>query len=141
MSNWPEDLDRFLRTDPRDAGCDTAMQLLHIYAELTAADPPAAQRRYPEVAAHLRSCGPCEQDLNGLLAAITADADIAESLQRRGTSRRAVSPRRQPVASGGRCGQLLRSRRRRQIGTGGIAARGGVGLPAGHRCGLRPGPA
>jgi len=83
MSNWPEDLDRFLQTDPRDAGCDTAMQLLHVYAELATADPSAARRRYPEVAAHLRSCGPCEQDLDGLLAAITADADIAESLPRR----------------------------------------------------------
>ena len=80
MSNWPEDLDHFLRTDPRDAGCDTAMQLLHVYAELAAADLAAARRRYPEVAAHLHSCGPCEQDLDGLLAAIAAHADIAESL-------------------------------------------------------------
>jgi hypothetical protein len=79
MSNWLEDLDDFLRTDPRDAGCDTAMQLLHVYAELAAADPAAARRRYPEVASHLHSCGPCEQDLRGLLVAIAADADIAES--------------------------------------------------------------
>jgi hypothetical protein len=79
MSNWPEDLDHFLRTDPRDAGCDTAMRLLHVYAELAAADPAAARRRYPDVASHLHSCGPCEQDLRGLLAAIAADADIAES--------------------------------------------------------------
>jgi hypothetical protein len=98
MSNWPEDLDRFLQTDPNDAGCDTAMDLLHVYAELAAADPGEAKRRYPEVAAHLRSCGPCEQDLNGLLAAIGADADIAESLQRRRTSLRAVSPARPPAA-------------------------------------------
>ncbi len=94
MSNWPEDLNRFLRTDPRDAGCDTAMELLHVYAELATADAAAAERRYPEVAAHLRACGPCEQDLRGLLAAIAADADIAESLPRRRISRRAVSPRR-----------------------------------------------
>jgi hypothetical protein len=98
MTNWPQDLDRFLRTDPRDAGCDTAMELLHVYAELAAADPAAAQRRYPEVAAHLRSCGPCEQDLDGLLAAIRADADTAGSLPRRRTSRRAVSPGRCPAA-------------------------------------------
>ena len=81
MSNWPQDLDRYLRTDFRDAGCDTAMKLLHVYAELAAADPRTAERRYPEVAAHLRSCGPCEQDLDGLLAAIRADADIADSLK------------------------------------------------------------
>jgi hypothetical protein len=72
MNSWAE-LDRFLRTDPRDAGCATAMDLLHVYAELAAADPPAAGRRYPEVAAHLRSCGPCAEDLGGLLAAIRAD--------------------------------------------------------------------
>jgi hypothetical protein len=72
MSNWP-DLDRFLQTDPCDAGCGTAMELLHVYADLAAADPAAAQRRYPEVAAHLRACGPCEQDLGGLLAAIRPD--------------------------------------------------------------------
>ena len=73
MSNWPEDLDRFLQTDPRDAGCSTAMELLHVYAELVAADPAAAEWRYPEVAAHLSACGPCEQDLGGLLAAIRPD--------------------------------------------------------------------
>jgi len=72
MNSWAE-LDRFLRTDPRDTGCATAMELLHVYAELAAADRPAADQRYPEVAAHLRSCGPCAEDLEGLLAAIRAD--------------------------------------------------------------------
>jgi hypothetical protein len=72
MSNWPG-LDRFLRTDPRDTGCGAAIALLHVYAELIAADPDAAARRYPEVAAHLSACGPCEQDLDGLLAAIRPD--------------------------------------------------------------------
>jgi hypothetical protein len=72
MNSWAE-LDRFLRTDPRDAGCGTATELLHVYAELAAADRPAAEQRYPEVAAHLRSCGPCAEDLEGLLAAIRAD--------------------------------------------------------------------
>ncbi len=72
MNSWPE-LDRFLRTDPRDAGCGKAMELLHVYAELAAADPGGAEHRYPEVAAHLRSCGPCTEDLEGLLAAIRAD--------------------------------------------------------------------
>ena len=72
MNSWPA-LDRFLRTDPRDAGCAKAMELLHVYAELAVADPRRAERRYPEVAAHLRACGPCSQDLEGLLAAIRAD--------------------------------------------------------------------
>src|SRR5215470_3846822 len=98
MSNWLEDLDRFLQTDSRDAGCEKAMELLHVYAEVAIADPRAAEQRYPGVAAHLRACFPCEQDLDGLIAAIKADADIAESLPRRRTSRRAVSPPRRHAA-------------------------------------------
>ena len=31
MNGWPE-LDRFLRTDPRDVGCAEAMEILHVYA-------------------------------------------------------------------------------------------------------------
>ena len=72
MNGWPA-LDRFVRTDPRDAGCAAAMELLHVYAELAAAEPREAERRYPDVAAHLRECGPCQEDLQGLLAAIGAD--------------------------------------------------------------------
>jgi hypothetical protein len=72
MNSWPE-LERFLQTDPRDAGCDKAMALLHIYAEIAAAEPRVAEQRYPEVAAHLRACGPCAEDLDGLLAAIRTD--------------------------------------------------------------------
>jgi hypothetical protein len=63
-------LERFLRTDPRDAGCAQAMALLHVYADLAVADPAEAQRWYPEVAVHLATCGPCAEDLAGLLAAI-----------------------------------------------------------------------
>jgi hypothetical protein len=69
MNGWPA-LERFLRTDPRDAGCGQAMELLHVYAELMITDRAGAGRRYPEVAAHLRACGPCLEDLEGLLAAI-----------------------------------------------------------------------
>jgi hypothetical protein len=72
MSSWLA-LDRFLQTDPRDAGCDKAMELLHIYAEMAVVDPRAAEQRYPEVAAHLLACGPCAEDLEGLLAAIRTD--------------------------------------------------------------------
>jgi hypothetical protein len=45
------------------------MEMLHIFAELTAAGDPAEQR-YPGVAAHLRACGPCGEDFDGLLAAL-----------------------------------------------------------------------
>ena len=64
-------LEAFLRTDPRDVGCDEAMELLHVYAELVADDPGVAERRYPGVAAHLRACGPCAKDLVGLARVIT----------------------------------------------------------------------
>jgi hypothetical protein len=69
VSSWPA-LDRFLQTDPDDAGCGGAMELLHVYAELTLADPDAARQRYPQVAAHVLACGPCAEDLEGLVAAI-----------------------------------------------------------------------
>lgn len=64
-----DNLLRFLDTDPRDSGCEEAMELLHVYAELLARDEDAA-RLHPRVAAHLRVCGPCAEDLRGLLAAI-----------------------------------------------------------------------
>ncbi len=63
-------LGRFLLTDPRDVGCEQAMEILHIYVELVAADA-AAQERYPGIAAHLEACGPCSEDFTGLLAAIS----------------------------------------------------------------------
>ncbi|MFI5612127.1 hypothetical protein [Amycolatopsis sp. NPDC051903] len=65
---------RFLDTDPQDSGCDEAMELLHVYAEVLARDEDAAHL-YPRVAAHLRACGPCREDLQGLLAAIRTDVD------------------------------------------------------------------
>lgn len=62
-------LDRFLTTDPADAGCDQTIALLDAYAEMVAAgqDP---ERAYPGIAAHLRSCGPCGDDFEGLLRAV-----------------------------------------------------------------------
>jgi hypothetical protein len=73
MNGW-QALDDFLRTDPRDAGCARAMEILHVYADLVAAGEPAEQR-YPGLAAHLRACGPREEDFEGLLAAIRGEAD------------------------------------------------------------------
>jgi RNA polymerase sigma-70 factor (ECF subfamily) len=72
MNGWSA-LDDFLRTDPRDLGCAQAMQMLQIYAELTAAGAPAEQR-YPGIAAHLRACGQCGEDFEGLLAALRDQA-------------------------------------------------------------------
>jgi hypothetical protein len=67
MSGW-EQLERFLDTDPRDVGCEEAMAALHVYVELvlSGADP---EKELPGIAAHLRSCGPCNEDFDGLLTA------------------------------------------------------------------------
>jgi hypothetical protein len=67
-----ERLDRFLRTDPRDVGCDEAMAVLHIYVDFAATGENPAER-YPGVAAHLAACGPCAEDFTGLLAAVASD--------------------------------------------------------------------
>jgi hypothetical protein len=73
MTRWPE-LERFLRTNPADVGCDEALAVLHIYADVMArGEDPEVQ--YPGVSAHLRACGPCAEDLNGLLEAIRANAE------------------------------------------------------------------
>jgi hypothetical protein len=71
MADWKVALERFLRTDPRDVGCEQAMQILHVYVEtaLSGGDPEA---QLPGVAAHLAACGPCGEDFHGLLAAVQA---------------------------------------------------------------------
>jgi hypothetical protein len=43
MTGWDE-LDRFLRTDPRDVGCDKAVRLLHVYVELVLDDESGAEQ-------------------------------------------------------------------------------------------------
>jgi hypothetical protein len=63
-------LERFLRTDPRDAGCEGTRRWLHVYVEaLLAGDEP--ELRHPGIAAHLRDCPPCAQERDGLIAAVT----------------------------------------------------------------------
>jgi hypothetical protein len=69
MSSWGS-LERFLRTDPLDAGCTETFELLDRYVERQLAYGDAAAR-YPAIAAHLSSCNPCIEDFEGLLAAIS----------------------------------------------------------------------
>ena len=70
MTRWRA-LDEFLRTDPRDVGCERAMQVLDIYVDVVSADgAEPAVRRFPGVAAHLRACGPCGGDFDGLFATL-----------------------------------------------------------------------
>ena len=74
MTGW-QALDEFLRTDPRDVGCEQAMEVLDIYVDVVSADgAAAAERRFPGVTAHLRACGPCGEDFEGLLAALRDEA-------------------------------------------------------------------
>jgi hypothetical protein len=54
-------LDRLLDVDPRDAGCDHARHVLHVYAELLEQGDATAAVRYPEVAVHLAACGPANR--------------------------------------------------------------------------------
>ena len=71
MNGW-QALDQFLRTDPRDVGCERAMELLDIYVDAVMAEgADTTERRYPGIAAHLRACGPCGEDFAGLLAAVS----------------------------------------------------------------------
>jgi hypothetical protein len=62
-------LERFLRTDPRDAGCDETRRLLHLYVDaLLAGRLP----ELPGVTVHLRDCPPCADERDGLLQAARA---------------------------------------------------------------------
>ncbi len=62
-------LDRFLTTDELDAGCDRTRELLDVYLEhaLAGRDP---ESELPAIAAHLRNCGPCIEDYDGLMAVV-----------------------------------------------------------------------
>jgi hypothetical protein len=64
-----DELQTMLTVDPHDGGCDEMWDAMEVYAELSAAgvDPSA---EYPRVAAHLRDCDPCTQDLAGVIAAV-----------------------------------------------------------------------
>jgi hypothetical protein len=73
MKTWPA-LERFLKTDPHDAGCAETFELLDRYVERELAYGDAAEL-YPGIAAHLSSCNPCVQDFEGLLAAIVDPTD------------------------------------------------------------------
>lgn len=69
MTGWSA-LERFLRTDPRDVGCDEALVVLHVYVEAVLRDGTgAAAAAYPGLVSHLLACGPCAEDFEGLLAA------------------------------------------------------------------------
>lgn len=73
MTGW-DSLRTFLRTDPADAGCAETFRLLDRYVERELAFGDA-RLAFPGIAAHLDVCGPCVEDVRGLLAAITEHID------------------------------------------------------------------
>jgi hypothetical protein len=62
-------LERFLHTDPRDAGCEETFELLDQYVERQLEHGDAAEH-FSGIHAHLQVCGPCVDDVEGLLAAL-----------------------------------------------------------------------
>jgi hypothetical protein len=64
MTGWAS-LQRFLTVDRIDAGCAETLAVLERYAERVLAGD--AEPRFPGVAAHLRACAVCAEDLRGLL--------------------------------------------------------------------------
>jgi hypothetical protein len=73
-------LDAFLQTDPHDAGCDATMEMLDIYVELLADGDSDPSERFPGLYAHFLACGPCAENLEGLLAAITDEPGLGPDL-------------------------------------------------------------
>ncbi|HTI35236.1 MAG TPA: hypothetical protein VL422_16285 [Miltoncostaea sp.] len=65
-------LNTLLWTHDGDPGCATALERLHLFADLTAAGADAAAA-HPDVATHLTACPACARDFQGLLAAIGCD--------------------------------------------------------------------
>ena len=62
------DLDRLLRAEEGDAGCDAGVEIMDEYVdmELRGEDPAT---RFPGTAIHLRGCAGCRADHDGLLEA------------------------------------------------------------------------
>lgn len=71
MSDTTPSLDKLLAADPRDPGCEAALEVLDLYVEAELAGLDAAPR-FPGAAAHLRSCPACRVDYEGLRAAAVA---------------------------------------------------------------------
>jgi hypothetical protein len=75
--NEHRSLAAFLRTDPRDVGCEQALAVLHLYIDLVLDESiESAAMRYPGVAAHLLACGPCADDFDGLLAVAGSEGSL-----------------------------------------------------------------
>lgn len=68
MTGW-ESLLQFLTVDLLDAGCAETFAMLEQYTERVPTNDAA--QCLPDVAAHLRVCSSCSEDLDGLLGLAT----------------------------------------------------------------------
>ena len=69
MNSGIPNLKRFLDTDPHDAGCAQTFALVHVYIDRELSNADAAER-YPGIAKHFASCGPCAEDYRGIRALV-----------------------------------------------------------------------
>ena len=71
-------LNRLLGRGDRDPGCDACFELLDQYAEV-ALHGEDADRKFPQIAAHLAGCPACREDTEGLIAALRRQGPSDES--------------------------------------------------------------
>lgn len=67
MTDGP--LERLLRTNDRDPGCDGAFEVLDQYVEALRRGVDV-RLRYADFLTHIRNCAACREDTEGLLAAL-----------------------------------------------------------------------
>jgi predicted anti-sigma-YlaC factor YlaD len=89
-------IEGFLEPDRSDVGCSETLRVLDVYVDLLAAGADAP-RRLPGIAAHLRDCHACHEDLRGLFATASrigkidsqtaTSAALTKERQKRGTPR------------------------------------------------------
>ena len=69
---------RLLGSGDRDPGCEACFELLDQYAE-AALRGEDADKRFPEIAAHVASCPACREDTEGLIAILRRQRPSDES--------------------------------------------------------------
>ena len=67
-------LHELLRAEPSDPGCDGSARLFELFAEATVIGL-STEGVFPDVAAHLRGCTACRQEMAGLIEAIIIFGD------------------------------------------------------------------
>jgi hypothetical protein len=68
------DIDDLLRAEPNDPGCDASAGFLAQCAQAVVSGA-SSELLFPDVAAHLRACPACREDIAGLINAIVIVGD------------------------------------------------------------------